>query len=327
MEPLRQSPEQLVDVTDWAGDEVVYPEGSRPKSTFISPSDPGFDFLRPAHRYLLKQSAQRYPAQFWAEIIAYRIGTFLGISVPPAFAALDRRANIYGSLIEWFYVDHIQNDGFDRYVSGGQYMRRRIPGYDMVKGKQHNFQTVFSACQRYHLAGYLTDPPLRHWAKVLLFDALIGNQDRHQDNWGLLWRYRLIGDRNIGEREKARFAPAFDNGTSLGHEITEKNLTVTTQAERIERYVQRGHHHMRWSLEDVKPAGHFDLIGLIAEKWPDTRQFMASLLAYSPADLEAQLSDLVAFPVPPPYSLSAERLHWVYALLRVRREHLLMVLS
>ena len=59
--------------------------------------------------------------------------------------------------------------------------------------------------------------PILYWARIFAFDALVGNTDRHQENWGLLWS-------NTGGIPRVRFSPAFDNGTSLGHEITEAAL-------------------------------------------------------------------------------------------------------
>lgn len=321
--PFSQTPDQLIDVANWATDELVYPEGSRPKATFTSPPVPPFIFVRPKHRYLFKQSAERYPAQFWAEVMAYRIGTFVGVPVPPSFVSFDSNRSVYGALIEWFYSDSVSSYSFDRYVSGGQYMRRMIPGYDIVRGEQHNFESVHELCRGFSIAGHLVDAPLTYWAKVLLFDALIGNQDRHQDNWGILWRV----SRSSVKRMEGRFAPAFDNGTSLGHEITEENLTKAIQADSLNRYIRRGRHHMRWALSDTQSVGHSDMIARLVEKYPKTRQYMSSLLSYDPEDMEAELGDLVAFPVPAPYALSADRLRWVFALLRARREHLLTVLS
>jgi hypothetical protein len=50
----------------------------------------------------------------------------------------------------------------------------------------------------------------------LAFDTLIGNTDRHPDNWGL-----LVG---LGAAPQYAMAPAFDNGTSLAYKIPEDRL-------------------------------------------------------------------------------------------------------
>ena len=45
---------------------------------------------------------------------------------------------------------------------------------------------------------------------ILIFDALIGNCDRHSENWG------LVGNTN-SDGLKNRLAPAYDNAASLSN--------------------------------------------------------------------------------------------------------------
>lgn len=71
------------------------------------------------------------------------------------------------------------------------------------------------------------------WCDTLLFDALIGNTDRHHDNWGLLW----------STAHCVRMAPVFDNGTSLGHEIYPNKMPAFRDVRYVSRYISRGRHH------------------------------------------------------------------------------------
>jgi hypothetical protein len=48
----------------------------------------------------------------------------------------------------------------------------------------------------------------------MFFDALIGNTDRHHENWGLINNERL--------------SPLYDNGISLGWRIEEKDSSIAT---------------------------------------------------------------------------------------------------
>ncbi|RYG85650.1 MAG: hypothetical protein EON59_11765 [Alphaproteobacteria bacterium] len=106
--------------------------------------------------------------------------------------------------------------GTERFVHGVEYMKRLIPDFDVKSGKQHNIRTVLSLLNA--IRGHRKMPsPILHWGRTFAFDALIGNTDRHQENWGLLWS-------NAGGQMRVRFSPAFDNGTSLGHEQTEAAL-------------------------------------------------------------------------------------------------------
>ena len=233
-----QSPDQLVDVSQWQIDDNFspYPEGSRSKNAVFCPVLAPYTFLIKDHRYLFKLSNPNYPAQFWMEIVAYRLGCLMGVAVPPAFAAINTRKNQNAALIEWFYGPKLTSPTRDRrnmgirlardvfrrffepkeemdttpvrYVSGGNYMARMIPDYDLEKGRQHNLSHLMRISHRLTKAVGAPDP-IEHWAKVFLFDALIGNQDRHQDNWGVIW-HGIPPD-----QIRAELSPAFDNGTSL----------------------------------------------------------------------------------------------------------------
>src|SRR5262249_48053511 len=114
-----QSRLELVDVSGWTEDEesAVYPEGSREKRRLLCPDAPPFQFLIGGHNYLFKQSSPRYVEQFWAEIVAYRIGCVCGVPVPPAFAAWNSASGQCAALIEWFYGR--PGAPPQRYVNGG----------------------------------------------------------------------------------------------------------------------------------------------------------------------------------------------------------------
>ncbi|WP_177313701.1 HipA domain-containing protein [Marinobacter gelidimuriae] len=94
-------------------------------------------------------------------------------------------------------------------------MQRRIPDYDREKGKRHNLSTIITLSRVLERGGWLSHDWRLYWGLGLCFDALIGNTDRHQENWGLIW---------TEDSPTARFAPYFDNGTSLGHELQPEKM-------------------------------------------------------------------------------------------------------
>lgn len=260
---INQPIDDPVNISNWKGDEEfeVYPEGARDKTLLYSPEPAPHEFLIPNHRYLYKHAFGRHPDQFWTEIIAYHVGCLLNVPVPPAFVAFDEDNNSCGSLIEWFL--NYPNQPEERFVPGGDIMVSAIPEYDRKKGQQHNFAFV----ERY-LATLAKSKNVEmsewtlFWGDMLLFDALIGNTDRHQDNWGLLIHLGLEN------RVTVRMAPVFDNGTSLGYEILERNMDGFLNHGRMQSYINKGKHHIRYELHDKEPAQHFELLELLSNKYP-----------------------------------------------------------
>jgi hypothetical protein len=237
----------VIDVADWLDDELYpnYPEGARSKDAIFPPPDMPINFIKAQRRYLYKRSNRKYPDQFWGEIVAYLVGCLLDVQVPPAFAATNSVKDDCGALIEWFY-----EDGKATYIAGGHFMQRLMPDFDRKRGDQHNFHSIQVLSKSFHRAFAFTNWE-QWWCEALLFDALIGNTDRHQDNWGCIFIRRR------GRTMAATMAPLFDNGTSLGHERFPENLTAWTD-DNFQRYVVKGTHHVRWEKDDALRCGHID---------------------------------------------------------------------
>lgn len=193
------------DVATWAPDAefAVFPQGARAKEAVVSPDPATEPAIVPGRRYLFKRSKSIYPDQFWGEVVAYRIGCLMGLSVPPAFAAWNSRTGICAALIEWFY-----EDGSEAFFWGGDFLEKIVrPGFDRDRGRQHNMKDNVVMMR---LFSKRLDTDWRQWwLDALTFDALIGNTDRHQDNWGLVFELRS---------GRIRLSPLFDNGTAMGHE-------------------------------------------------------------------------------------------------------------
>lgn len=286
---------QTIDVANWKGDDEfeVYPAGARDKSLLISPSPCEYGFLIPNHRYLFKHSFKKkertHPDQFWTEIIAYQIGCMLNIPVPPAFVSYDSDNNVCGALIEWFlnYPDQPE----ERRVPGGDIMVNMIPDYDRKKGTEHNFIVI----ERYltaitKLCTFESDWRI-YWCDMLFFDALLGNTDRHQDNWELLW--------NQVQSERVRMSPVFDNGTSLGYEILEPNMDLFYQQNKMKSYIKKGRHHLRWQLSDAHQCQHIDLLLKLALKSPNLNDRINEKLALFDLDkLRSILERCTQYAVP-----------------------------
>lgn len=307
LQPLRQ--QAPIDVVDWTPDPLygVFPVGARAKEAVFSP-EVDSPILKPGRRYLFKKSKKSYPDQFWGEVIAYRIGCCLGVAVPPAFYAINSGTNVPAALIEWFY------DPDESFMHGGDFLERLRPGFDREVGTQHNLEDIRVLSMALRTAVDLTPDWRQWWADALMFDALIGNTDRHQDNWGVIFFRNAHGE----PAKAGRMAPLFDNGTSLGHERFPHRVSGWDEA-KFNFYVNKGQHHVKWSLADPE-KGHLALLARTLTAWPNTIESIRSRLNIEVDALVESISDLLTFPGPVPLSL--ERFNFIVRLLALRLKKL-----
>lgn len=115
-----------------------------------------------------------------------------------------------------------------------------------------------------------------------------------------------------------RIAPVFDNGTSMGHEISPNKFNVFNN----EKYSSHGRHHIKWALSDAHSAGHLELLVKLVDMYPETRQIMLDCLKMINDEILTNILDeLVSFNVP--IKLSTERAAFMLKLLHFRYTRLL----
>jgi hypothetical protein len=310
--PIHQEGRPVL-VGAWKTDEdfAVHPVGSKPKRMLTCP--PGVDHpcLIPGHSYLFKTARGWRANQLWSEVIAYQLGALTGVDVPPCFLAVNETSGEVGALIEFFYGYPGEKDPA-RLIHGADVLRRFRPM--ITSERPHGVRTNVTICRAFQIRECV-----EWWGQVLTFDALIGNTDRHTENWGLLVH------RQGGERPKFSLAPPFDNGTSLGYEQPEQRLLAACEPGAISTYIDRGRHHCGWDLADDQPAPHMALCGRFAAAYPEARGTMTAVLNFSEAEAAETLKRCVEFDVGIPFS--EDRVRFVLELLMARRSRLLAVLG
>ncbi|MHC4702512.1 MAG: hypothetical protein ACYTFQ_18265 [Planctomycetota bacterium] len=300
-------------IDKWRKDETyegVYPSGARVKDAYFSPKEPEDECIKPDWRYLFKLSRDKFPWQFWCEIIAYRFGCVIGVEVPPAHIGLSKTYEVgvdtYAALIEWFY--DYKDEG---YIAGGQFMESLIKDFNRLKGERHNFETIRKIFSNH-------ESWLKYWAKVLVFDTLIGNIDRHQDNWGLIGRRTQEAPAQLFS---VSYSPAFDNGTALGYEILEQKIDKFEETNRLQSYLTHKYarHHMKWSLDEEEPLSFYEFMKKFTVEFPDTRRIMSQHLSFDHQQVEEVLSPLVGAVSDPEHKLTRKRLDFVLKLIFGRK--------
>lgn len=113
------------------------------------------------------------------------------------------------------------------------------------------------------------------FVRLLAFDAIVGNNDRHYYNWGVITQ--VAGDR------RPQFAPIFDTARALFWNMTEEKLEDVERRKQLDsfmnKYVEDCQPKTGW--DDLRTANHFALIREIAARRPQ----MCPVLEALPLDL------------------------------------------
>jgi hypothetical protein len=278
-----QQPQELLDIATWALDEdfPVFPVGSKPKRAVICPSPAPAAFLIAGHRYLFKVSQGWRIQQHWSEVIAFELTLVAGVEAAPCFVALDSNRGEVGVLVEFFY-------GFPkqiippRFLPGADLMRRLVENFDADTDTHHTWLNVLLICRAFRVNERLT-----WWTKLLAFDALIGNTDRHSENWGLLAS-------KASGRWSFRMAPLFDQGTSLAYQVQDAHVARECTDESIARHIAKGNHHLRWG----GIRGHFDVCSRIAAGHPSAIDAMEGVASVGGEEVERIVNQCCGFDLP-----------------------------
>lgn len=310
---------ETIVVTEWLQDDHngIFPVGARDKQMLWAPEAVN-EPLKPKWPYLFKESIRAYPDQFWAEIIAYIVAKHLGFDVPAAYPAEKEIDGdiVAGALIEWMYEPRCES-----LVHAGDLFKQVIPEFDSELGKHHNIEDMClllrAVAQRTGFSGNVQE-----WlCDMSLYDALIGNTDRHQENWGFIFKYDVESNKS-----SVRMSPLYDNGTSLGHErFVEKVASWNDEA--LDRYISRGCHHLRYQRVDTKTRIPlmFMVEAICSERSTNRERLKNKLDALDLTSVLEEIETLTRVENVMP--LSVERFNWISRVLTRRYQTLIKLLS
>ena len=193
-------------------------------------SKPKFWVLLNDRRWLFKE-ARTNTGEDWAEKAAAEIAAAMGISA--ATVELAEYAGRRGCIS----LNFIDVDAGEALVHGNEILALRVTGYDQRKTfrqSDHTLENIQRAIRglvgQDQAEGLLTD-----LAGYMVLDALIGNTDRHHENWGLRVRMET-GPQAL----KLTVAPSFDHASSLGRELLDARRAELLVAKRAPWYVGKG---------------------------------------------------------------------------------------
>jgi hypothetical protein len=231
---------EFVDLTKWVPAEDE-PAGENEKRWFVAPDGTHWIFKR--------NRPERSPNEHASELVASKVAKFLGIP-----AAEVRLAKISGEI--GCISRDVKSNPRNQLDSASLFIAEHAQDFD-PKARDSSGHSLEN------IALVLADvsPPIGYedakltavgwFAGYLIFDALIGNQDRHSENWGL----------ELDLNSTFHLAPSYDHATSLGivQRNTDKLGQLLKEPEALNNFVVRARGtrfetHAKTSLVDVAAA-------------------------------------------------------------------------
>lgn len=209
-----------------------------------------------SRRWLFKYP-QTGTGQHWAEKIAAEIAGVLGI--PRAEVELAVFTGEQGSITKSFVINDLE------LVHGNQILSAYVLGYNPEKKfhqADHSIANVFSALDRVFVENVAKQKAKALFAEYMILDALIGNTDRHHENWGVLRRRK-------DDEWDGFLAPSFDHASSLGRELRDDRRERRLAETRIGAYLESGRGAVYWSADDARGPSPLELVRRASRVYPE----------------------------------------------------------
>ena len=250
--------------------EWIEQMGSKPKFWFRQPDD---------ERQWLFKFSREGTGEDWAEKIAAEIAGILEMSAPGVELAVfdGQRGSISRSFV-------LQREGWDL-VHGNELLADYVSGYQrelVFRQSQHTLDNILTVLRRIFPDPEQSQVQIEQLAGYLTLDALVGNTDRHHENWGVLRRTRADGSL------EDTLAPSFDHASSLGRELLPDERERHLRDGSIETYARRGRGGIYMATADRRGANPLELVLQVAPTMPEAFQpWLARVRALSSASVQS----------------------------------------
>jgi hypothetical protein len=226
-------------------------------------------------KYIAKVGHKWYPMESITEHLLNEIGNVLGLRMARSQLrmahgqlrflsrfflepdqSLTHGAEIYSAYLgeqDHRFVDEIEKQNLSREWLTFQFTMRSL---------RHSFKSK-------------TDPIIQDFVRMQIFDALVGNNDRHFYNWGVV--------EDITHKKDPFFAPIYDTARGLFWNFPEKKVvrmfTHLGEIDRVQlhKYADRSMPKIGW--ETIERVTHFEIVRRIHQNYPEFQALFGEIIS------------------------------------------------
>jgi hypothetical protein len=277
-----------------------------------------FWFRDPEGRWWLFKEGRPNTGENWAEKICSELCRLIGI--PHAKYEFGVWRGRKGVITPRFVAEDA------RLVLGNELLAKLVEDYphtERYKARQHTLTLVLSIMRRPEI-GLPLDCQLPElftqaaqvFIGYLMLDALVANQDRHHENWGLI----LSPPSRPGLR--VTLAPTFDHASSLGRNETDhvrlRRLATSDRGDSVEKFCDRAASAFYPSMKANKPLSTLAAFTEAAKSDPAAAAYWLDRLRQTTiADYEGLFQKI------PPDLITVPASQFALRMLEINRERLL----
>jgi hypothetical protein len=172
---------KLFNISEWNEQSWWNTGGTRDKKIYLNPDDGELYYFKQS----FKKGQRDYKYEFWSEIIASEVGELLGFDILKYHIAI--REDVIGCISK-----SMINQASEELIEGGKYLQafdNTFKPENIKLRKRYNFELILNA-----LISFKKEKHLKELIETIVFDALIGNSDRHQENWAIINVHTVVSD-------------------------------------------------------------------------------------------------------------------------------------
>ena len=203
----------------------------------------------------------KYPrsnaGEHWAEKIAAEVASAVGVR--HAKVELAEFQDTRGSVAESFAR------GGRVLYHGNQMLELTVDDYELqekFRESSHTLENIWKVIDSVFVESKAAKRMKLFIAEYLVLDALIGNTDRHHENWGIIRR-------RAGDGWRGFVAPSYDHASSLGRELLDERRDILLTENRVGDYAEKGRGAIYWSEEEQRGPSPLELVRRAAPTYPD----------------------------------------------------------